>query len=140
MMAIQDFNQPYEILWNTDVEGNPITVLIENESHTITDNMIILAQLPSESNKPTITGKYEVPLNSVLSSADYFKVDYRNGVIYFHSSLEGTAITINQYYGRGIKRLLASRVQVTDADNHYTSNQLELILKEIGERLAALET
>jgi hypothetical protein len=138
-MAIQNFNQPYETVWNTDAEGNPVSVLKENEAHTISDNSIMLAQIPDEFYKVAITGKYEVSLNAVLSSADYFKVDYRSGLVYFYNSLEATSVTIAQYRGRGVRNFIASRIKVEDIDNNYTASNLEDVLKEIAVRLTNLE-
>lgn len=135
-MAVQDFNNPYEINWNTDDYGNPVSALIQNETHTITDNMIVLAQIPDELHKVQITGKYEVNINAALSSADYFKVDYKSGFVYFYSTLEGSSITIAQYYGRGVRRIIASRVQLVDEDGYYgVNNTGEKAFKIMHERV-----
>lgn len=63
------------------------------------------------------------------------KCDYKNGIVYVHPSLEGTAITIARYAGKGYKSLYARRVKISDQDNYYSSTNAEGAFKEIYEKV-----
>jgi len=132
-MAIQDTNNSYEIELNRDQQGNPITVAIYDEPHTIYDSQIILAQIPSESAiyRVLITGKTEININEEITLVTQFKVDYKNGVVYFHSGLEGNAVTVHLYYGRGIKLLYDTRVKIT-SNQDFNSTTLHDLIDEIA--------
>lgn len=134
-MAIQDTNNPYEIELNRDINGNPITVAIYDEPHTIYDSQIVLAQIPSESAtyRVLITGMTEININSEITLATQFKVDYKNGVIYFDPTLEGTSKIIHLYYGRGIKQLHDTRVKLTDENNYWDATTLKQLIDEIAQ-------
>lgn len=135
LMPIQDFNTPYEIELNRDSNLNPITVIIQNEPHVIYDSQVLLAQLPSESAKVVISGKYEQTINAPLGNTNEFKVDYKNAIVYFHPDLEGTSVNISVYAGRGIKYLHASRVKLEDLDNLFNSIHVEGGMKELAQRI-----
>jgi hypothetical protein len=100
--------------WNTDSNGNKISVLIPNEQHKIVNGQILLSQIPDENNKVSITGMTEVRKSQSITSSTQYKVDYTTGVVNFDSSREGNTITVAQYYGRGLIFIDASRI-VTDA-------------------------
>jgi phenolic acid decarboxylase len=134
-MAIQDFQAPYEIELNRDEDGNIVSVKIQYETHTIFDCKIALAQIPDAFYKVIIPDKFERKMNQKLHNENQFKVDYKNGMVYFHESLEGQPITISTYYGRGIKLLHAKRVLLEDLGRLYGSMTVEDFAKEVTTRI-----
>ncbi len=129
-MAIQTFNTPYEINLNT-INGEPVSIAVHSERHIIYDSQIQLAQIPDEFYKVNITGKIERTITETLKNSSDFKVNYKHGVVYFYPSLEGKSITINSYYGKGIKLLYDDRVKVTDLKGSWKSTNLKDLLVEI---------
>jgi hypothetical protein len=115
--------------WNTDSNGNKISVLIPNEQHKIVNGQILLSQIPDENNKVTITGMSEVKKSQSITSATQYKVDYITGVVNFDSSREGNTITVTQYYGRGQIFIDASRI-VTDASGSNIIRTLKELVTE----------
>lgn len=140
-MPIQDIDQSYEIELNKDENGDPVTRFIENEPHTIYDNVVILAQIPSESgtNRVLINEMTEININDEITSASQFKVAYKDGIVYFHSTLEGTNITIASYYGRGIKRVYDARIKIQDEEGNWDSTTLKALLNEFAIRYRSRE-
>jgi hypothetical protein len=134
LMAIQDYNQPYELSINT-VNGVPVSIKIENETHVVYDSQIMLSQLPDQFYKVVIENKFEQSIDKELTDITQFKVDYKNCLVYVHPDLEGTSINIQRFYGKGIKYLLASRVKLEDLDNLFSSIHVEGAMKELAERL-----
>lgn len=104
--------QLYEIQWRTDENGVPTSVAIE-EQVVVSDNLYLtLEEIPDSYQRVIITtenGRVHESMNRNQLTANRFYVDYNNGIIYFDSSLLGKILTIN-YYGRGYKRINASRV------------------------------
>lgn len=119
-MFTNKYSDPVISFWETDVDGNKISIEILNEQKTIVDGKITLNGLPDEFHKVQITGYNEIPFTSKIVNDTDFKVDYRNtGNIYFDSSQEGVEITVDRYYSRGVNYLPASRVwtEIDDFNN-----------------------
>jgi len=57
------------------------------------------------------------------------------GEVYFHSSLEGQTITITQYFGRGLIKTMAQRIELLNISNLYTSDNVEDFANEITQRV-----
>jgi hypothetical protein len=115
-LAIQDFNDPLVIQWNTDDAGNKISVQITNEEHKVVKNKILLNQIPDLFYKVQISGLFEIKSNQQITATNQFKVDYTTGLVTFHSSKEAQTITVTQYYGRGIIYYSSERIY-TQLDN-----------------------
>jgi hypothetical protein len=115
-MAIQDFNDPLIIQWNTDEAGNKISVQVTNEEHKIVKNKILLNQIPDLFHKVQINSLYEIKNNQQITAINQFKVDYTTGQVIFHSDKESQTITITQYHGRGIIYYSSDRIWV-ELDN-----------------------
>jgi len=137
-MPIQDLTQAFEITLNTDGLGNPILQSITDESHTVLDSTIVLAQIPDESNRVQISGKYEIDISSDLTATSMFKVDYDVGLVFFNSGCEGYAVNVLSYSGRGIKQMYASRLKIEDSSSYYVSTEAESAFKEVMSAIAVL--
>lgn len=104
--------QLYEIQWRTDENGVPTSVAIE-EQVVVSDNLYLtLEEIPDSYQRVIITtenGRVHESMNRNQLTTNRFYVDYNSGIVYFDSSLLGKTLTIN-YYGRGYKRINASRI------------------------------
>lgn len=107
-MAIQSYTSPIDIKWNTDGQGNKISIPIYNEQHQVGQQCITLNQIPDYFYKVQIDGLYEI--EDGIPDNTQFKVNYEMGIVTFHESHESEVITINQYGGRGIWRTSAKRI------------------------------
>ena len=104
--------QPYEIQWRTNEDGTPSSIAIEEQYIVGNDLYMVLEEIPDSYQRVTImtdNGRAYESMNRNQLSTNRFYVDYDYGIIYFDSSLLGKPLTIN-YYGRGYKRINASRI------------------------------
>ena len=94
---------------NTDSEGNPISVyLIETKKIFSDGSFIVLKQIPDELERVTIHGYKEV-FDVERMKVHEFKVDYEQGIVYFHPKAVGKTIVV-EYYGKGYELISASRI------------------------------
>lgn len=94
---------------NTDSEGNPISVyLIETKKIFSDGSFIVLKQIPDELERVTIQGYKEV-FDVERMKVHEFKVDYEQGIVYFHPKAVGKTIVV-EYYGKGYELISASRI------------------------------
>ena len=103
--------------WNTDSHGNPQSVeLNETQKVSPVHLCIQLNQIPDEIQRFEVR-KDGVLLSEVYDSepigANNYKVDYGDGIVWFHSSRAGQTMQIN-YSGRGYKTISAKRVMIND--------------------------
>lgn len=135
-----DFNIPTIITKrNVDSGGNPISVKLI-EIRQIMDNYscVVLSQTPDEYNRIYIEGFTEVFDIERLDKKN-FKVDYSQGIIYFHPFNIGKAISI-EYYGTGYELISASRV-FTKVDKYgNVIDTLEEILNRASLQLKLIES
>lgn len=104
--------QPYEIQWRTDENGTPTSVAIEEQIIVGENLYLALEEIPDSYQRVSIStenGRIYETMNRNQLTTNRFYVDYINGIVYFDSSLLGKKLTIN-YYGRGYKRIDASRI------------------------------
>lgn len=104
--------QPYEIQWRTDENGIPTSVAIEEQIIVGENLYLALEEIPDSYQRVSIStdnGRIYETMNRNQLTTNRFYVDYNNGIVYFDSSLLGKTLTIN-YYGRGYKRIDASRI------------------------------
>ena len=104
--------QPYEIQWRTNEDGTPSSIAIEEQYIVGNDLYMVLEEIPDSYQRVTImteNGRAYESMNRNQLTTNRFYVDYNYGIIYFDSSLLGKKLTIN-YYGRGYKRIDASRI------------------------------
>lgn len=100
---------------------------------------IMLPQYPSPNHRFIIKDFIEVGNREDIVKKNEFWVDYKEGFVYFHPSLQDTWITIKEFYGIGINRIDAKRI-VTKLDA--TGNVVQVLqdiidaYKEIFEALA----
>lgn len=135
-----DFNIPTIITKrNTDSSGSPISVkLIEVRQVMDSYNCIVLTQIPDELHRIYIEGFTEVFDIERLDKKN-FKVDYNQGIIYFHPFNIGKTISI-EYYGTGYELISASRV-FTKVDKYGNIiDTLESILERSDLQLKLIES
>lgn len=100
---------------------------------------IMLPQYPSPNHRFVIKDFIQVENREDIVNKNEFWVDYKEGFVYFHPSLQDTWITIKEFYGIGINRIDAKRI-VTKLDA--TGNVVQVLqdiidaYKEIFEALA----
>ena len=93
---------------NTDSESNPISVSLI-ETRQISDGaFIVLKQVPDELYRVNIQGYTEV-FDVERLKVHEFKVDYSQGVVYFHPKATGKTVVV-EYYGIGYELISASRI------------------------------
>ena len=123
-------------------------MLVTNEEHRVVDSRVILNGLPDPGYRVVVESDgiilTEVPLNEKLSDKTY-KVDYANGFVNLHSSLEGQMVNIKQYHSRGLSYFPASRVYIeldewgkvreTLADNATMINKVSAIVDSLPSML-----
>ena len=142
--------QPYEIQWRTNEDGTPSSVAIEEQCVVGNDLHMVLEEIPDSYQRVTIMTEngrvYEVVNRNDLAT-NRFYVDYNNGVVYFDSSLLGKKLTIN-YYGRGYKRINASRIigleniavqPTSEAETEETFGKHEERLNAMASKIQILE-
>lgn len=135
-----DFNIPTIITKrNTDSSGSPISVkLIEVRQVMDSYSCIVLTQIPDELHRIYIEGFTEVFDIERLDKKN-FKVDYNQGIVYFHPFNVGKAISI-EYYGTGYELISASRV-FTKVDKYGNIiDTLESILERSDLQLKLIES
>lgn len=131
---------------NFNQHGQVEAVKIENETHTIMKNRIVLNQLPSTYYRIQIDGMKENLGTGNNLEKDEFRVVYESGMIFFNTSMEGQEITITQYYGIGMEMIPTSRIYIgTKEDGNITNTLYDMIkvgtnsitaLQEVGGVLA----
>lgn len=128
-----------DILWYTDSNNNKISKEKINEGHVITNGLIVLDEIPDFFYKVEINHMYEIDINSELTSAELFKVDYDHAKIYFHPDLEGQVINITRYFSRGIIKLSAKRVFDENDGQILDSNKIEKTLQDFINNIKSLQ-
>ena len=100
---------------------------------------IMLPQYPSPNHRFIIKDFIEVGNREDIVKKNEFWVDYKEGFVYFHPSLQDTWITIKEFYGIGINRIDAKRIVTKlDASGNVIQVLQDIIdaYKEIFEALA----
>lgn len=142
--------QPYEIQWRTDENGIPTSVAIEEQIIVGENLYLTLEEIPDGYQRVTIatdTGRIYESMNRNQLTTNRFYVDYNSGIVYFDSSLLGKKLTIN-YYGRGYKRINASRIiglenivvqPTSEVETEETSNKYEERFNTMMSKIQILE-
>lgn len=109
---------PYHMQWNTDVNGNPISVH-KQEMQQVSPVYfnIQLDEIPDSFHRLSVKDTegntfYEVDNFARISEQSYY-VDYNNGIVYFHHTKGATVVNVT-YYGRGFKLIRSSRIVMED--------------------------
>ena len=112
---------PYHMQWNTDANGNPISIHkqeIQQVSPVYFN--IQLDEIPDSFHRLSVKDTegntfYEVDNFARITEQSYY-VDYNNGIVYFHHT-KGAVIVNVTYYGRGFKLIRSSRIVMDDGTN-----------------------
>lgn len=124
---------------NVDDGQNPISVQLSELKQIIdVHSCIVLNQLPDEFHGVYIDGYTEVYDIEKVSINNY-KVDYANGVIYFHPNNIGKILNVD-YYGIGYTLLSASRIYTKYDKNGGVLETLEELLDKGELYIEAIET
>ena len=107
--------------WNTDANGNPISIHkqeIQQVSPVYFN--IQLDEIPDSFHRLSVKDTeentfYEVDNFARITEQSYY-VDYNNGIVYFHHT-KGAVIVNVTYYGRGFKLIRSSRIVMDDGTN-----------------------
>jgi hypothetical protein len=101
------YNYYYTQRFINSTTGAPESRLQSNEPHKVLDYKITLDTIPDQYYRTsvvcsTVPSMYEIPLQAMITASNQYKVDYYSGsgFIYFHSSMEGKAVTVT-YRGKG---------------------------------------
>jgi hypothetical protein len=126
----------YTITWYTDAQGKKVSYQRVNEQYQVVNGKIQLNDIPDQYYKVNVGSGYtETNINSTITSATAYKVNYDTGEVYFDSSKEGTTITIASYYGKGRIKLYAHNVKLEDVSNLYVADNVEDFASEISGRV-----
>ena len=108
-----EFNNPllYELREGSSTDPY---VPLSNTS-VISNNKIVLSELPSKFEGVTISGYAESEVSGGLTATTFY-CNYINGILYFSSSENGKTVTAN-FKGRGIIQIPAERVYSTDGND-----------------------
>lgn len=104
--------------WNTDVNGNPISVHKQEMQQVSSVYFNIqLDEIPDSFHRLVVVDTegnmlHEVDNFNRITEQSYY-VDYNNGVVYFHQT-KGASIVNVTYYGRGFKLIRSSRIVMDD--------------------------
>lgn len=95
--------------------GTPIQPFKEiKESLSVEKHYVLLSEIPNRDAKVKVTGLnrnfYEV--RDEFLDENTYKVDYTNGIVYFHESLHGRTLNF-EYVGEGVMLYPDSRVYLT---------------------------
>lgn len=128
----------YEMMWRTDNNGQAISV---NKTETIQVSTIyfnvVLDEIPDKFHGVEVSdssGNYTEVRSLDMVTGKSFHVDYGEGIVTFDPSVGGKNLQFN-YYGRGYKKLHASRIVGMDG---YTTKTVEED-REQEEKIRVLE-
>lgn len=103
----------YEMVWRTDNNGQAISV---NKTETIQVSTVyfnvVLDEIPDKFHGVEVSdssGNYTEVRSLDMVTGKSFHVDYGEGIVTFDPSVGGKNLQFN-YYGRGYKKLHASRI------------------------------
>lgn len=118
--------------WEVNDDGVKVSVPITNRDHQIIGNKIVLDGYPDEGYRVFIDGMVEINIRDKITEHNQFKVDYRkNGVVYFHPSLDGQWITVSSYHSRGMVFWPASRIWTKIDDFGNVIETLDSVVSKI---------
>ena len=137
---------PYYMQWNTDVNGNPISVH-KQEMQQVSPVYfnIQLDEIPDSFHRLVVVDTegnmlHEVDNFNRITEQSYY-VDYNNGVVYFHQT-KGASIVNVTYYGRGFKLIRSSRIVMDDGTkltDALTQSQVQTISNTESETEMSLQ-
>ncbi|GAV11277.1 hypothetical protein [Paenibacillus sp. NAIST15-1] len=98
-----------------------------NQQQKIINQRMQLTEIPVFRDKVRIYGYSEVPQNYSADLAEnQYRVDYNNGIVYFHQNAEGKTLTAS-FLGRGNAYISSNRVWVNQNNGEVTRTLKELI-------------
>ncbi|SNZ09911.1 hypothetical protein SAMN05421503_1414 [Terribacillus aidingensis] len=94
---------------------------ITGETHSVRGGRVQLTEIPSKRERVVVKGNNRVwkEVQSIRLEPDYFRVDYVNGVVYFHEDNENKSFSFD-YKGTGAYYFPASRIWVKEENGEVT--------------------
>ena len=97
----------------------------KEETHRITNNKVVLNEIPNEFNGVEVEGSF-YETKGIVNNTNEYRVDYQTGYVYFHDSQEGVEVTFN-YLGEGWISMPSSRVYVEEKNGSPTQTLKDVI-------------
>lgn len=126
------YRDPLFIDWYITSQGNKISIKRENEQYKVVNNHIVLAEIMDEYYGVNIEGMVQVKWGSKITNVNQFAPNFHLGIIKLHPDKEGSTITINSYYSRGLIMYPGSRIYIGVENNNITQTVSDFA-KEITE-------
>ena len=140
-----DSKQSPLIQWETDENGVRQVVQVPDEEIKIINNTAILNYKPSEYHRVTLDNIMveeetiefiELDIKEKIENVNQYKVNYNNGIIFFHPALDGFTLTVSSYFSEGMILYHVSRIYYRDANDVIVT--LEEYLNSITEIIGNL--
>ena len=127
---MENINNTLFAHWNTDSNGNPISVKCDEQQKVSPIHLCIqLNQIPDNVQEFSVSINGE-RLSEVFDSENIghnnYKVDYNDGIVWFSASRAGQTVNVT-YYGRGFKTISAKRVMINNGDYIETNTLQHLV-------------
>lgn len=144
-MAIDTNVSPF-IQWEENPDGTRKTTQVTNEEIKIVNNKAILNWKPSKYDRVTLSSIViknstvdfvEIDLSEEITTIDKFKVNYDNGIIYFHENLDGFTLNVSTYFSEGQILYHVSRIFYKSSDD--VIHTLDEILNTLTEMSNTLQ-
>lgn len=131
-----DFESPIHVIWRKGTADDPYIDRVDVTK--VVNQRLVLLEVPDSINRVKIPNMKEINYDSYLKHSldtNEFYVDYTNGFVYTHSSVEGKTLTC-VYKGRGLLLYPSQRVVHWDGTGGYES--LESIIDDTRKQVEEL--
>jgi len=121
------FLNPIHITWRKGTSDDPYIDRIDFA--TVVNQRVQLLEIPDKTFRVRINGMVEINYDNLKTkdiSPNEFYVDYSNGFILFHQSMEGKTLSIS-YKGRGFIAYPSERIYHYDEKNNVTESLYNII-------------
>lgn len=125
-MSSFDYQRSTITKYRTGTSEDPFIPVTETKK--VINGQILLNEIPVFTNKVKIENMFEVPNSDTdeLQEGEY-RVDYLEGILFFHPTSEGSAYTIS-YMGRGNHYLSAARIWTQENEGEVVETLKDIIL------------
>ncbi|MEW5569583.1 peptidase G2 autoproteolytic cleavage domain-containing protein [Rossellomorea marisflavi] len=132
------YNDPIISRKRKGSKGDPFKQV--SETLQVNKNYTLLSEVPNRKQRVEAYRNNQ-PLIEVEShelDSDTFRVDYTNGIVYFHESLSGEYLTL-KYLGEGVLLFPDSRIFLTDSNEITAKEKFRDIDREILNQKVRIE-
>jgi hypothetical protein len=124
---VESYKDPIFIQWYTDGYANKVSIERTNIQIKVVNNQAVLPEIPDEIYGVDITNMIQVPMDRGIQAQSEFYINWATGHIVFHSSKEGSTITINSYWARGCIFYPASRIYLKTSEGIVTQTLQQVV-------------